>query len=121
MALAPSAPQRTEAKSERGVHMAKAIVEPPPKPDVPRVLRVIPEKAPAPELSFIEIALVDEDGEPVAGQSYELVLANGEVRRGSLDDQGAARIEGIPAGNCQVKFPDVDGREWQHAKSESAK
>jgi hypothetical protein len=117
IALAPHHARTSEAKSERGVHIGKPPVPDSPKPtDVPRIIRVIPEKAPAIELSFIEIVLLDDDGTPVAGEMYELVLANGEVRRGALDDQGAARIQDIPAGNCQVRFPDIDGHEWQQAK-----
>jgi hypothetical protein len=62
--------------------------------------------------TFIQIELVDEEGNPVAGESYEISLPDGSVVDGSLDDKGQARIEGIDPGSCQITFPDLDKDVW---------
>jgi hypothetical protein len=64
---------------------------------------------------WIEIALVDENGDPVSGQNYKIALPNGEVLTGSLDERGLARIEGIDPGTCKIGFPDLDGSVWDPA------
>ena len=97
---------------ELGVHLKtpeKVEAPPPPKPKrPPRVL-----KEPPPELTFIEIVLVDDDGAPAAGERYEVRHPSGEIRSGTLDADGKARVEGIPDGHCEVTFPDLDGRDWR--------
>jgi type VI secretion system secreted protein VgrG len=55
---------------------------------------------------FVELQLVDEDGNPVANAKYELHVPNGEVKKGSLDGSGKARVENVPPGACRVVFPD---------------
>ncbi|MEP6538280.1 MAG: hypothetical protein ABJF23_23280 [Bryobacteraceae bacterium] len=61
---------------------------------------------------WIEIALVDENGNPVAGQAYKVRLPNGQEFIGTLDSRGQARIDGIDPGTCKVSFPDLDERSW---------
>ena len=61
---------------------------------------------------WIEIALLDEKGNPVAGQSYQIRLPNGTVVTGSLDSRGLARVEGIDPGTCKVTFPDLEKKAW---------
>jgi hypothetical protein len=63
--------------------------------------------------SWIEIQLVDEAEQPVAGERYELRLPSGKLRRGTLDANGLARITGIQPGTCQICFPRLDGRAWE--------
>ncbi|HEU5076870.1 MAG TPA: hypothetical protein VFU02_21920, partial [Polyangiaceae bacterium] len=46
--------------------------------------------APASELSFVEIKLLDDAGNPCVGAAYELVTASGETLSGTLDDDGYA-------------------------------
>jgi hypothetical protein len=65
--------------------------------------------------TFIEIELVDEDGNPVAGQFYEIVLPDGSVAEGELDGDGQARVDGIDPGSCQITFPDLDKDAWNSA------
>lgn len=67
---------------------------------------------PGGKVTWIEIVLVDEDGQPVPRERYRVVLPDGKTRTGQLDDRGFARLEGIEAGMCDVSFPDIDGREW---------
>jgi uncharacterized protein (DUF2345 family) len=62
--------------------------------------------------SWVEIELIDDDGQPVPGARYRVTLPDGTVDEGTLDGQGRARIEGFEPGDCQIEFPDFDGREW---------
>jgi hypothetical protein len=82
--------------------------------------KVIPPDRPAPEVvptttaTFIEIALVDEQGRPVPFERYLVTLPDGTERRGRLDERGLARIDPIrPAGACDITFPDIHGDEWK--------
>jgi hypothetical protein len=73
-----------------------------------------PVLAAAPELTWIEIQLVDEVGEPVAGQAYELTMPDGSVQQGKLNYRGRARVDDIGRpGACTVKFPDLDADAWE--------
>lgn len=63
--------------------------------------------------SWIEIELVDEADQPVAGQRYEITLPDGSVAKGTLDAHGFARIDGIDPGTCEVTFPDLDKQAWE--------
>ena len=66
--------------------------------------------------SWIEIELVDESDQPVAGETFRVILPDGEtVAEGSLDEHGFVRIEGIDPGTCKVTFPDLDQDAWQRA------
>jgi hypothetical protein len=68
-----------------------------------------PASAPAPELHWFEVVLLDEDGEPVAGEPFQVRLADGRVVRGQLDAAGRARWDDIAsAGSCTISFPDLD-------------
>jgi type VI secretion system secreted protein VgrG len=72
------------------------------------------EKAKKP--SWIEIVMVDEDGNPVPGEAYSITLPDGEtVAEGTLDDKGFARVDGIDPGTCQITFPDLDQDAWKKA------
>jgi hypothetical protein len=54
---------------------------------------------------WIEIELLDENNDPVADEEYEVRFSTGEVRRGRLDSNGQARLEGIPTASHRVLFP----------------
>jgi hypothetical protein len=69
----------------------------------------------ATKLSWIEIRLVDANGKPVPGAAYEITLPDGSIRSGSLSEKGVARYDQIPAGPCEVRFPELDAKEWQRA------
>lgn len=64
---------------------------------------------------WVEIALVDDNGDPVAGQAYSISLPNGQVTTGTLDSKGLARVEGIDPGSCKVTFPDLDKSTWKRS------
>jgi hypothetical protein len=62
---------------------------------------------------WVEIAMVDKEGNPLPGQDYEIKLPDGSIVTGSLDEKGAARVEGIDPGNCKIKFPSLDKTVWK--------
>ncbi|MCH9687569.1 MAG: hypothetical protein K0V04_39410 [Deltaproteobacteria bacterium] len=67
------------------------------------------------ERDWLELVLVDENGDPVRDASYEVILPDGSMRIGSLDAQGRARLRDIPSGACEVRFPALGPDEWQAA------
>src|SRR5438105_3223331 len=58
--------------------------------------------------AWIELELVDDDGEPAAGVAYQVELPTGALRQGDLNEAGFVRLERIPPGVCRVSFPDRD-------------
>ncbi len=65
-----------------------------------------------PIANWIEIRLVDQDGNPVAQARYEIRLPDGNINQGALDENGSARFDGIKPGQAAVRFPEIDAREW---------
>jgi hypothetical protein len=66
------------------------------------------------ERTWIEIELVDEEGNPIPGERYEVTLPDGKrVARGTLDQNGYARIEGLDPGECKITFPTLDKDAWE--------
>jgi uncharacterized Zn-binding protein involved in type VI secretion len=65
--------------------------------------------------SWVEIAMVDTEGNPVPFESYRVQLPDGSTVEGALDEKGQARIEGIDPGNCEITFPDLDRELWEKA------
>ena len=65
--------------------------------------------------TWVAIRLVDQDGQPIAGEAYKLVLPDGTVDEGCLDETGEAFVNGIDPGECQISFPKLDGKEWKPA------
>ena len=64
--------------------------------------------------SFLEVALVDDSGVPLAGERYQVIASDGSVIDGFLDQQGRARIDGLPRGvSYQVTFPGLPPDAWQ--------
>ena len=65
--------------------------------------------------SWIEIELVDEADQPVAGERYKVTLPDGSVAEGTLDEKGLAKIKEIEPGSCKITFPDLDKDAWEPA------
>ena len=61
--------------------------------------------------TWIEIELLDQNLKPVPNEPYEIHLPDGSRRRGTLDENGRARIEGIDPGTCEVTFRNIDSGE----------
>jgi len=83
----------------------------------PRAAKSAPPAAPSKSaaLTWIEIRLVNADGEPMGGVAYELKLPDGTLKSDKLDDTGKARYDDIVAGQCEVRFPELDGGDWKPA------
>ncbi len=67
------------------------------------------------KLTWIEVELVDDDGNPIGSEAYKITLPDGSIRTGNLDGDGKARFDGIQPGSAQIAFPNLDGREWKPA------
>lgn len=64
----------------------------------------------------IEVELRDEAGQPVPGETVEVVLPDGEtVACGTTNEKGLFKVEHIDAGNCTITFPDLDENAWEEA------
>lgn len=63
----------------------------------------------ADELTWIEIELLDMDGNPVAGEPYWVQLPDGTVREGHLDDEGRAYFDQLTPGTAIIRWPERDG------------
>jgi hypothetical protein len=82
------------------------VVQPCSSYQPPRVIS--PEKK-----HWVEVAMVDQEGNPASGQDYEIQLPDGSIVTGSLDARGVARVEGIDPGNCKIRFPSLDQTVWK--------
>jgi hypothetical protein len=69
--------------------------------------------------SWVEIELLGEDDSPIPEEKYALKLPGGKLVEGTLDDQGKARVDGIPPGRCRVSFPDFDKESWAVVEAQS--
>lgn len=72
------------------------------------------------ELSFVEIKLLDDAGNPYGNTAYELETPSGETISGTLDDDGYARVDGIEPGECKLRFPGHSTVEPADASTEPA-
>ncbi len=70
-----------------------------------------------PDLTWIEIQIVDEDGQPLLGETYEFSKTDGAVAKGSTSG-AALRGDQIPPGKCKLKLPDLHKNGWTgHGKA----
>jgi len=71
----------------------------------------IPAPPRAPDTSsktWFHAKLIDENGQPIAGEDYILVDTDGATRKGKLDAQGEVYIPSIlPPGKCTITFPNI--------------
>lgn len=57
---------------------------------------------------YVDISLMDVDGQPVADADYTLILPDGSEKTGTLDGDGRARVEDVPPGPYRVTFPGLN-------------
>jgi hypothetical protein len=76
---------------------------------------------PEPELTWVDISLVDEHGKPVAGEPYRVIDARSQVFEGELDDNGFAHIEGLVRGECMITFPNRPAHMWRRTSTGSGR
>lgn len=74
-----------------------------------------PEVAPPEEVvtSWVEIEMVDEEGQPWRDEYYEITLPDGKVRKGYLDAKGQAHVLLPAADETKVSFPRLDAEAWE--------
>jgi hypothetical protein len=77
-----------------------------PKFDKPDVQWLAAQSGPARD--WLEIVLLDSADRPVPNSPFIVEQPGGAVHKGTLDQNGKARLEGIPRGSCKVSFPDFD-------------
>jgi len=63
--------------------------------------------------TWIEIELVDKTGHPVAGETYQVTLADGKITKGTLNEKGFARLEPVEPGTCKITFPNLEKQAWK--------
>jgi uncharacterized Zn-binding protein involved in type VI secretion len=56
--------------------------------------------------AWIEIEMVDDDGNPLSGERYIIELPDGSKKSGMLDMDGRLKLKDIVAGKCKIDFPD---------------
>lgn len=56
---------------------------------------------------WIDLDLVDSTGRPVPDETYEVEFADGSKKSGRLDKNGQARIEDVPPGRADIRYPDL--------------
>lgn len=74
-----------------------------------------PAKVERPEpqpTSWVEIEMVDEEGQPWPDEYYEVTLPDGKVREGYLNQKGLAHVLLPTAETCKVAFPRLDSEAW---------
>jgi hypothetical protein len=65
--------------------------------------------------TWVEVHLVDMEGNPVGGKHYLIRTPSGAVEEGNLDSSGRVRINNIDPGTCMISFPDLDREAWERA------
>ncbi len=63
--------------------------------------------------SWIEIEMVDEEGQPVVGEVIELLGPQGEKLSGVTGEDGVAHIRVPEQGNCEISFVNLDPAAWE--------
>ena len=71
------------------------------------------KRAPAPPTHWIEIELVDEDGDPCPGEKYIVTCPDGSEKTGVLNQLGFSRVPLEQPGTCKVSFPNLDKESWE--------
>lgn len=66
-----------------------------------------------PELSFVALRLVDDQGAPLAGERYRIETAAGRVIEGYVGSDGMARIEALEPGTVSLSLPERDQDSWK--------
>ena len=63
--------------------------------------------------AWLEVQLLDTDGDPVPGERFKVRLPDQSIQLGRLDGEGKVRFEGIVAGTAKISFPGIDAKEWR--------
>jgi uncharacterized Zn-binding protein involved in type VI secretion len=55
-------------------------------------------------VDFVEIKIKDDEGKALADQKYKISLPSGEIKTGTLDGNGSAKIEKITPGQVKIEL-----------------
>lgn len=92
-----------------GVWTQRVVIEPEPEPMHENTVPLVEQNE---EEHWLQIKLVDDEGQPVPGERYRVKLPDGRVIEGRLDEHGMARVDGIDdPGSAIVTFPEAEGEE----------
>lgn len=63
--------------------------------------------------SWVTVGLDDEEGNPVAGEPFQLWQGDKLIRSGTLNYKGRATVKGIDPGSYDLTFPKLDKGAWE--------
>jgi hypothetical protein len=63
--------------------------------------------------SWVIVGLDDEQGQPVAGEPFQLWQGDKLIRSGTLNYKGRANVKGIDPGSYDLTFPKLDKEAWE--------
>jgi hypothetical protein len=55
-----------------------------------------------------EFQVTDDNGAPISGEDYILILPDGTERKGKLDDMGRVSEENVPPGKVEIRLPNLE-------------
>jgi hypothetical protein len=53
---------------------------------------------------YVEFTFKEEDGTAIGNKKYKLILPSGEIREGTLDGNGYAKVEDVPPGKVKIQI-----------------
>ena len=112
---APSVAELERLFASRLVLEALPLAALPPPASPPEVEEPAAFEGASEEADWIEIELVDPEGNPVPRVRFQLRSSDGRTRSGVLNDNGWARVERLVAGEYEVSFPEWDAYAWKAA------
>lgn len=71
------------------------------------------QACPLSQKAWVEVRLVDMEGNPVGSVQYRIKDPDGNVKEGKLSKDGSVRLEGLHAGTCLISFPELDQDNWE--------
>lgn len=70
------------------------------------------DNCPPKNSDWIEIELVGPESGPICSERCIVIDSEGNKHKGRTDAKGVLRVEGLPKGECEVSFVDLDGGAW---------
>jgi hypothetical protein len=67
---------------------------------------------------WIEVQLIGEDDRGIGDAACHVTGPDGILRKTKTDSAGLVRIDNLPAGNCEIRFPHLDRDVWDLVRTE---
>ncbi len=106
-------PKKSSSSKSRSTKLGNAGAAAQSQSDRDTASEVLPCQKEEDENHWIEILLVGGDGEGIGNNRCIVTAPDGKEHRVKTDVNGVIRLEGIPAGKCQVSFVDLDKNAWE--------